>query len=198
MTALTVEDGSGLSSANCYASQADALAYFSARGVTNAFTAATSDNQIAALLNGCRFIDSNYLGRWKGSRFQQAQALAWPRMPNRPYQFDGFPVWSNGLSFLLDVDGYPVLSNQVPQAVKAANCEAAALASADVDLTAAPGPLVKMRRAGDTEEEYVSGASLDPLGDPRAGGFAVIDRLLEPFLISMPGASFGNVALVRC
>ena len=80
----------------------------------------------------------------------------------------------------------------MPQAVKDATCELALAVASGVDLTAPAGPAYKSRKAGDSEEVYAG-----PFVDRPAITVAV-DRMLEPLLLSIPGASFRrSVRVVR-
>jgi hypothetical protein len=79
MPTLVVEDGTGLSTANCVYSYADATAYHLARG-NAAWAAATQTDCEEAIIAGWQYIENKYRTRWKGSRTNREQALAWPRM----------------------------------------------------------------------------------------------------------------------
>lgn len=193
MTTLVVEDGTGRSDANVYVSQADAVTYFATRAVTTGFAAATSPNQQTALVRAAQYMDAHFSGRWKGYRLQKAQAMAWPRVMSSPLQWSGTPFTLRSMSYLVDADGFPILSNEVPQLVKNANCELANAFALGVDLT--PGqtyPLYRSRKAGDTEEVYAN--SYQPGKD---NVLVNTDQMLEPLLISMPGAQFTTVQVVR-
>lgn len=193
MTTLVVEDGSALSNSNCYVSQADCIAYFTNRGVTDGFVSLTSTDQIIAILRGAQFLEAHYSGRWKAYRLLRLQAMSWPRVMSSPlYQFMGTPVALRSISYLLDKDRFPIASNEVPKAVIEANCLLADAFASGVDLT--PGlasPSYKSRKAGDTQEVYAAAYR------ERDSSLVNIDQMLEPFLISIPGATFTNVEVVR-
>jgi hypothetical protein len=78
---LIVEDGSGRSDAESYASVTGAIAYFG--GIVTsagaAFLAATPTRQEQALRAGTMYLDGEYGERWKGDRMSSAQRLYWPR-----------------------------------------------------------------------------------------------------------------------
>lgn len=76
--ALVTEDGSGLSTAESYASVAVADSYFSARGVTTWAGMATSDKEVA-LRAGTEYLGQRFAGKWQGQRVKATQALDWPR-----------------------------------------------------------------------------------------------------------------------
>jgi len=77
--ALIVEDGTGLSTAESYISEADATTYHAAYGASATWAAATADQREAALRVATRYLDLHYAGRWRGTRTNEDQALAWPR-----------------------------------------------------------------------------------------------------------------------
>jgi hypothetical protein len=192
VTTLVVEDGSGLSNSNCYVSQADCLAYFTSRAITDGFVSLVSNDQIIAILRGAQYLESHYISRWKAYRLLKTQAMAWPRVMSSPLQWSGTPFTLRSMSYLIDADGFPVLSNTVPQPVVAANCLLADALARGVDLT--PGlasPSYKSRKAGDTQEVYAAAYR------ERDSSLVNIDQMLEPFLISIPGATFTNVEVVR-
>lgn len=71
--ALVIEDGSGVTGANSYATVAEARAYAVARGLTLSETDSVVE---AALVNACDKLESY---RYKGTKTDAAQELAWPR-----------------------------------------------------------------------------------------------------------------------
>jgi hypothetical protein len=75
---LEVETGSGSTTAESYASVAEATSYHSRFGNT-AWAAATEPQQEIALRKATRYIDGEYGSRWGGRRTNQNQALDWPR-----------------------------------------------------------------------------------------------------------------------
>lgn len=161
---LIVEDGSGLATAQTYASVSTVTEYLTARGNAT-FTAATIAAREAAVLRAMRYIEGNYRLRWKGRKVDIDQALAWPR-----YEVQ-------------DENGYAVDAYVIPQALKDALAEAALRELTttdslrpDVDRTG-----VTRERVGPLEVEYGPGASNLPV-------FKVIDDLLSG-LISRSGAT---------
>lgn len=104
---FVVEDGTGLATANSYLSVADAATYFETYSDPSAWDlAATSDRQ-TALRMATQWLDNRFLGRWKGTRANESQALAWPR------------------SGVEDEDGYAVSSIAIPAKLKHATAEMA-------------------------------------------------------------------------
>ena len=120
---LTVEDGTGLATADSYASRAEADAYHAARG-NAAWSAASTDARDAALRKATQYLDTRY--RWVGNRSTLTQALEWPRyfVPRLGYP-TGWPqprvvnacieLALRALSgdLLVDDEGRDVLSEQV-------------------------------------------------------------------------------------
>ncbi len=120
---LTVEDGTGLPSADSYASRADADAYHAARG-NAAWAAASTDARDAALRLATQYLDTRY--RWVGNRSTLTQALEWPRyfVPKLGYP-SGWPqprvvnacielaLRALSVDLLADDEGRDVLSEQV-------------------------------------------------------------------------------------
>lgn len=112
---LTLEDGTGLSNSNTFASIAEADAYHESLVAAHRATwdAATGTTKGEALVMATRLLDRKV--NWQGTRSKGTQALAWPR--------DG-----------VECDGHEVSSVIVPQAVKDATSELARLLIAN-DLT---------------------------------------------------------------
>ena len=74
---LVKETGAGLSTANSYATVAEATSYHEGHLYGTVWTAATAGQQASALVMATRLIDS--LFRFSGYRANEAQALQWPR-----------------------------------------------------------------------------------------------------------------------
>lgn len=100
---MTVEDGTGKTNANSYASLEEANAYHLLRG--NADWTGADDVKEAALIRATSYIDGAYSDSWPGYRSTGTQSLDWPR------------------NEAIDVDGYH--QSGVPTAVKVATIEAA-------------------------------------------------------------------------
>jgi hypothetical protein len=105
--ALTVEDGSGLSNADAYVSEADADTYHAAHSGSTDWSGADSSTKEQAIRLATQFLDAKFNDRWKGKRANSGQALAWPR------------------SYVNDADDYEVASTSLPQTLVDACCEAA-------------------------------------------------------------------------
>lgn len=154
--AFVVEDGTGLTLANSYATTAEADGYFSDRG-NAAWTGLDAVKQ-AALIKATSFVDGRYFDLFIGKfPHQHTQGLLWPRVDAVDYR--GF--WFNG----------------IPQCLKSAVCEAAVLFLAD-DL-AAPlehGGLVKEESA--SRGLFVSYQD----GAPAETSYPAIDHAIRPIL----------------
>lgn len=74
---LIVEDGTGLSTANSYATVAEADAYHQSRLHTSTWDAAYSTDKEAALIWASRLLDEHT--NWCGTPATSTQALCWPR-----------------------------------------------------------------------------------------------------------------------
>jgi hypothetical protein len=106
--ALVVEDGSGLSTANSYVSEADVDAYIlSYVRNSGTWTALNSATKEAYIKEATQSLDLLYGQRFVGYRKDADQALAWPRSAG------------------YDTDGYSIAGNVVPDAVKRASGEMA-------------------------------------------------------------------------
>ncbi len=103
---LIIENGSGVSGANSFASAAELHIYANSRGRIFEGENEQSFELEAALVRGALFL-SRY--EFIGDKASPLQALPWPR--------------KNGL-----IDDYAVPSNSIPQQVKNANMEAALFA----------------------------------------------------------------------
>lgn len=128
---MTVEDGTGLSTAQSYVSVADADTYHTAHGNTT-WTGVDALKE-AALVRATQALDARY--SWQGFRLVETQALDWPR-------YDAY-----------DVDGYYL--SGVPQGIKDALCELALLELVTPgELTESVEVSVKREKVGVLETEY--------------------------------------------
>ena len=117
--ALVVEDGSGLSTAESYASVSEADAYHTTNG-NSGWTGATSVKE-QALRNATRYLESKYGPRFFGVKKTREQALIWP------------------MDDASDIFGHLIENDVVPTELKNALFEAA-LVSLSTDLLAAVTP----------------------------------------------------------
>ncbi len=104
---FVVETGAGLSTANSYLSVADADAYHTDHSGSTAWSGASEADKQKALRLGTQYLDVRYDGRWKGTRSNDDQALAWPR------------------ANVVDSDGYILDSDDLPERLENAVAELA-------------------------------------------------------------------------
>lgn len=74
---VIVEDGTGLSDANSYASVAEADAYFASRPRSTSWASLTVDAKGGYLVHATRYLDASVI--WEGTRTESFQALEFPR-----------------------------------------------------------------------------------------------------------------------
>lgn len=106
--ALVVEDGTGLSNAESYASVETADSVIAAFGASPSWAALATGTKEQALRAATMWLDGTFSTRFSGIRLYQGQALEWPR---------GFASYATGM---------PMSSTAVPTAVVRACCLAAA------------------------------------------------------------------------
>lgn len=104
---FVVEDGTGLTNANSYLSEADADQYHENYGNPSSWSSATTSDKENALREATRYLDYAYVNRWRGFRGEKDQALDWPRRS------------------VVDISGWTRDSDSVPQEVKDATAIAA-------------------------------------------------------------------------
>lgn len=161
---LIVEDGTGLSNANSYASVSDADAYFAARSHPN-WVGSTAAKE-AALLKATQYLDTKYL--WRGTIFSSEQSLNIPR------------------SNFYDVNGRD-LSEKVPTVVKNATCELALIALTEtLSPTVSTDNYVKSKKVGELEIVYRDGAVVKKQ-------FSFVDELLYGLYQGKTGSGQGTV-----
>ena len=151
---MTVEDGTGLETANSYISEADCDTYHSDRGNT-AWTGTTAVKE-AALIKAAQYIDGRYRSRWKGIPLTSVQALCWPRediYDERDEEIEG-----------------------IPQRLKYAVCEAAIRAlTEDLNPDLERGGRIKREKVGPLDTEYADNA-------PARTSMPVVSDLLSGYL----------------
>lgn len=149
--ALTPEDGTGLSSADSYASVTQADEYHAARG-NAAWAALAESDKESALRRSTDYMVQEYRARWAGVRATGVQALDWPR---------------SGVI----VDGFEVVG--VPVEVVRACCELALKASTAA-LSADAGRTVIREKVDVIEVEY---SEFGPTGTQ----YTAVNAMLRPF-----------------
>ena len=91
--AFVVEDGTGLTNANAYATLSYVNTYHSDRGNTK--WAATDGLKEAAVVRATDYVDQRFGNLFRGSKGSDAQALEWPRydaVSDNGYYFEDVPV----------------------------------------------------------------------------------------------------------
>jgi len=174
--ALVVETGAGVQGANTFADVAYADAYFAASG--EATWAGENAAKEAVLVRAGRYLNGL---RWIGDKVDRVrQAMCWPR-------YDVPLPGDSGANYLRSyyVNCWP--SNEIPEAVKQAQCEAALryLAGTDMLPDLERGGQVVMERVDVITTQYANGA-------PAGTRFLAVEALLRPFL-----KSSASVTLVR-
>lgn len=171
---MTLTTTAGASTADSYATLADALAYHAAKG--NAAWASASDtNREPALRRATTWVDATYRTRWPGYRVNgRVQALDWPR------------------SDVVDLDGWAVDYLTIPAEVVNATCEAA------LRELAIPGSLSPDYVASEQIKTAAAGPVSVTYKDASGSGaivpiLAVVDGLLGRII----GTNRGTVQLVR-
>lgn len=192
---LIVEDGTGRTDADAYVSVAEADAYFLTRNT--AWAGYTNDAREAAIRFATSWLDDTYLSLWKGARVNEFQALAWPRDNSPGYTL----MWQRGAypkvqGYLYDLDGFPVMPNVVPKAVKRACMEAAILKAQGVDFAKA-AITTTVRKTSRTVDRVSYSEDYDGAVSKRDARIQAIDALLLGLITSAPGAHFATTKLVR-
>lgn len=159
--ALIVEDGSGMTTSESFASVSDADTYHSNRG-NSAWTGSDSVKEIA-LRKATDFMEGRYGLRWRGRKHLRLQALSWPR------------------DMAYDSDGYYVQTATIPAVVKNACAELAMRALTAVlnpddatpciasESNSLPGPL-------SASVTYIGSKSAAPI-------YSAVDAMLRTLLI---------------
>lgn len=166
---LTVEDGTGLPSANSYISVEDADAYFALRG--NAVWAALDvPAKETALVLATEFIDLRWGSKLQGRPVKASQALAFPR----------YPVYSAA--------GLLLSATSVPEGVARGCCEYAlqSVAGALYNVPQSAAKDVKKKRVVvgpvTTETEY-----FNPSNSPAYVSIPKADAYIKPYTNSSSG-----------
>ncbi len=130
MATIIVEDGTGKTDSNSYASAADLATYAADRGVTITGT----DTEL--LIQAMDYIE---LQPFKGDKAAKLQALQWPRLN----------VW---------IDGFFVDFDEIPLRLVEAQLEAALATDAGNNPLASVGREVKRQKLEGLEQEFMDGA----------------------------------------
>jgi len=146
--ALVVEDGTGKTTSDSYISIADADTYNLAHEADAVYGALDDADKEKWLRLAAQDIDNSLRDRWRGSRSNETQAMAWPR------------------TGVVDEDGYTIDDDDMPVVLGYAQTEmAVSYANGGDRLTATPSETADIRRklvkAGPVEQEieYMGGKS---------------------------------------
>jgi Putative DnaT-like ssDNA binding protein len=151
--ALIVEDGTGLATAESFASRDEATAFQRGRADDTTWLDANVDAQEAALKEATTYLDGNF--DWVGSVSSLTQALGWPR------------------AYVIDAEGRSVASDAVPQKVKDACCFLAAKAIVGALQPELAGATVTSKRVASIAVTYSTG------GDPAKRSFPEVRAMLK-------------------
>lgn len=135
--ALIVEDGSGLTTAESYASVAAATTYLTERGREAAWIALAEAVQEEHLRNGTEYLDTEFSRVWRGTKNNSVQALPWPR------------------TGVHDDDGYLLANDVLPVDLVRATIEAALR-----DATVTGGLQPDIEQVGRVKKESIEVGSL--------------------------------------
>lgn len=161
---LIVEDGTGLSTAESFASTAEADTHHSDRGNTLWATLSTAEKE-QALRRATDFMEQTYRERWKGYRLNGTQALDWPRT---------FVYLESFVHGAVGTYPYLVASDIVPAEVKKACIELAFKAASD-DLSPDLSQGIKREKIDVIETEYDQYS-------PQNKRYVAINATLRPYL----------------
>lgn len=161
---LVVEDGTGMIDAEAYVSVADADARHSALGNT-AWTGTEAVKE-AAIRRATQFMEQRYRSNWRGTKLTREQALSWPR-------------------YGAVVDGWCLVSNEVPDTIANA-CADLALKALAEDLNPDLERAVIREKVGPLETEYSAFGS-------QSKRYTAATQALAPYLMG----SGANRFLVR-
>lgn len=142
--AFTVEDGTGLASANAFCSVSHADDYLADRGTPSAWSSASTADKEFAIVKATQYLNSLRRFDYRGRKASASQRLQWPR---------------TGVYEAAGADE-PLPSDEVPAAIKDATAALAALVVAGSDLqpTLARGGAVQERTVGPLTTRYFEGA----------------------------------------
>lgn len=160
---LVVEDGTGVSGADSFASRTEANAYWAAHGAPASWTALSDEAKDAEQRFGARWLSETYAGRWKGWITHEHQEMRWPR------------------SGVVDDEGRVIEPTEIPRALKEAQFHAGQLHREGGGLAAVTKSGIKREELVDVvEREFFSPSGSTPQN-------AFIDSLLSGLLASPAG-----------
>lgn len=161
----------GGASSDSYGTLAAYQAYGAAFGWTLSGVDATDEVNLRLAR---RYLDTAYV--WKGTKVSTSQALEWPRL------ISGY------------VEGFPVSSETIPQAVIEAQFEMAYLlqGGATPQATVTTGGILRERKKFDVMEKDTTYASARELA-----AYPLVDAMVSPYVERKQGAVSGSIPLAR-
>jgi len=153
--AIVVELGAGSANAESYCTVAFATAYHADRNNTAWAALATDALKEAALRKATEYMVGTYRSRWQGYRVNEDQSLDWPR-------------------YGVEVDGYAIDDDIVPEEIKKA-CAEFALRASSADLLTDQSQGVLSEKVGPIEVTYDKSS-------PQTTRYKAIENILLPFL----------------
>lgn len=161
---LIIEDGTGLSNAESYASVAEADEYHLARGREAEWVDLDATDKEYALRRAMDYMRASYRTKWEGVRKTNTQALDWPRW-NVPKK-DVAGGYGPAAAYYSP--------DSVPTEVKSAQIELALIATT-TDLNPTLSPLKTKATVGPISVEYAPGTS-------QVAAFAAADDIVAPLM----------------
>lgn len=154
VSAVVVEDGTGIAGANSVVSEAEYIQYAANRGVT----VAAGDAAKIQLYSAMTYLET-FRGQYVGTIVDPLQSLSWPRTD-------------------VVIAGYEFPDNTIPAQLKNAQMQLALYAASGIDLNpAVSGSMVIREKVGPIETDYAQGVRTD--GQPY---FPLIDNMLADLL----------------
>jgi hypothetical protein len=169
---ITVENGTGLSTANTYVSENDATTYHLDRDNDDWHAYSGTEDKEAALVRATAAIDGMFRSSFPGyKKLSRDQSLEWPR------------------SYAYDIEGNLIDSDSLPRELVQATCEAALRELQDPGCMAPDlerGGDVRRMKAGSVEIEYGAGSQART-------AYTILAQILGPILTQNATSSmFGS------
>jgi Putative DnaT-like ssDNA binding protein len=166
--AIIVEDGTGKTDANSYASVAEANAYFANRPSQDAvWDNAGSAEKQEALILATAYLDAEYGGQWAGTKRTMDQALDWPRTD------------------AVTTDGHSIEISEIPARLKRATFELAVLSSpvgTTTLLTTIANPAAGIQRIKVKADVVERDITYSGAGAEQQAKYPVVDGILRELI----------------
>ena len=135
---LIIEDGSLVSGANSYVSDAEYVAYAAARGKSIGLDATAREIE---LIKAMDYIEG-HRAKFKGDKFTEEQALQWPRA-------------------FVQIDGFYIDTDEIPVDLKNAQLAAASILNTEDLLLTGSNQNIQREKLDKLEVAYFSGGSYE-------------------------------------